>query len=190
MTIPASELAQVIASAQTGDKDALERLYRAYASAIYRYMVYRVPQGEAEDLTAEVFLKMVQDLPTYTYVGVPFEAWLYRIAHARVADYYRNQQRRATLPISEQLPQDAPAPEEAYSRQQEIAHIRELLQNLNEEQRTILLLRFVERKSHEEVAMLTGKSVTAVKSIQHRALNRLASLLGASKLRHYLRGES
>lgn len=190
MTIPPSDLPNVIALAQRGHKEAIARLYRAYASLVYRYMLYRVPEGEVEDLTAEVFVKMVSDLPSYTYTGAPFEAWLYRIAAARVADYYRQQERHKTTSISENLPQDTLQPEEAYLQQQEIAHIRQLLEKLSEEQRTILLLRFVERKSHEEVALLIGKSVTAVKSLQHRALNRLAGLLGSSKIRHYLRGDT
>lgn len=186
-----ADLHQTIQRAQQGDKESVAMLYQTFAQVIYRYIAYRVPtSSDAEDLTAEVFMKMVQGLPRYQVTGAPFEAWLYSIAAARIADWHRRNQRRAQVELSETLTTGDPLPEDQLLQVQEVEHLRSAIQQLPEEQQTILILRFIERKSHEEVAEIMSKSVTAVKSIQHRALQRLAMLLGLDKkARHYLRGD-
>lgn len=184
---------QLIARAQRGDGEAVAALYRRHVGAIARYIAYRVPDDAVvEDLTAEVFLRMVEGLSGYRQTGAPFEAWLYRIAAARVADYYRHQTRAAEQPLDDVPADDGePTLEFDLTQKEEFATLREALQQLSDEHQTILLLRFVERKSHEEVARLLGKSVQAVAVAQHRALRRLAELLGTDKQdRHYLRGRS
>lgn len=181
-----------------GDPNAIADLYRLYLPAMTRYISYRVADDAVvEDLTAEVFLRMMEGLPRYNPIGIPFEAWLYRIAGARVADYYRRQKRRPQQPLGDDLHDDLPTianedtPLDLSLQEKEEFHaMREALQQLSDEQQTILVLRFVERKSHEEVAELLGKSGRAVATAQHRALKRLAELLGTEKIgRHYLRGE-
>ena len=185
------DLARIIRDAIRGDQSAVATLYDTYVDVIYRYVVHRVPRKEdAEDVTAEVFLNMVRRLPDYRLTGAPFEAWLYRIAAARVADFYRKIGRRPETELTEWLSDHSPLPEEQVQRQQEIDAARAALEELNEEQQTILFLRFRERKSHDEVAQILGKSTDAVRSAQHRALSRLADLLGSEgKARHYLRGK-
>lgn len=182
----------LIHRAQRGDADATAELYEQYVERIYRYVAYRVIDvADAEDLTAEVFVKMVEGLPGYRHTGVPFEAWLYRIASARVIDYRRRVQRRPQTELSESLSDDAAdTPEQAVVDQQELESLRQALSHLSDEQQSLLVLRFIERKSHEQVALVMGKSISAVKSIQHRALSLLAAQLGESKVRHYLRGTS
>jgi RNA polymerase sigma-70 factor (ECF subfamily) len=181
----------LIHRAQKGDSSAVAQLYQMHAQAIYQYVLYRVPTTEdAEDLTAEVFVKMVEGLPSYQYTGAPFESWLYRIAAARVADSHRRAYRRPQIELTESLTSIDDAPEDYILQEQELDSLRAALAKLNEDYQTVLVLRFIERKSHEEVAEIMTKSVTAVKTIQHRALHRLASLLGSdSKARHYLRGD-
>lgn len=180
----------LIQAAQSGDAGALAALYRCHVDAIYRYVSYRVPeQFVADDLTAEVFLRMVEGLPAYRLNGAPFAAWLYRIAAARVADFYRRRTRHPVAELSDAEPDRAQSPESRLQMQQEQAELRMALAQLSDDHQSVLLLRFVERKSHAEVADLLGKTVTAVKSTQHRALTRLAELLGSEgKARHYLRG--
>lgn len=182
--------ARLIQRAHDGDPDATAQLYRRYAQAIFRYVSYRVPDAAAaEDLTAEVFLRMVEGLPHYVSNGAPFVAWLYRIAAARVADYYRCRARRPEAVLRDTEPDRTSSPEGALQDSEEVSALREALGQLSPEQQDILLLRFVEHKSHAEVALILGRSVTAIKSAQHRALTRLADLLGTSgKARHYLRG--
>ncbi len=183
---------RLIQLACDGDQEAIAVLYRAHVQAIYRYISYRVPEtAAADDLTAEVFLRMVEGLPAYTLNGAPFEAWLYRIAAARVADYYRVRTRRPQTELSDAEPDRGVSPEGLLQNAEEHSELRAALRELSDEQQDILLLRFVERKSHAEVAKILGKSVTAIKSAQHRALVRLAELMGLNgKGRHYLRGRS
>jgi RNA polymerase sigma-70 factor (ECF subfamily) len=184
------DVRQLIRRAQAGDREAVATLYRAYVQSIYRYVIARVESAQdAEDITAEVFVGMVKSLRTYEITDAPFAAWLYRLAASRIADFYRAQQRRPVSELSENLPDDLMLPEEQMFQQQSFETLRKALKQLTEEQQTILVLRFVDRKSHEEVAAILGKTMTAVKSAQHRALEQLTTILGAeSKSRHYLRG--
>lgn len=181
---------QLVRQAKAGNSQAVAALYQQYATAIYRYIYYRVPtSSDAEDLTAEVFLKMVEGLPKYNITGAPFEAWLYRIAAARVADFHRRAHQRPQDELSEHLADYVPLPEEQLQETQEAEVLRQMLRQFSEEDQNILILRFVERKSHKDVASLLGKTVSAVKSAQHRALVLLADRMGAEgKIRHYLRG--
>jgi len=185
-----SDTDELIQRAQKGDHEAVAALYETYVAAIYRYVLYRVSSAaDAEDLTAEVFLKMVEGLPAYRLTGAPFESWLYRIASARIIDFRRRAKRRAHVELSDSLMDGKPLPEEQLQYRQELDSLRQALQKLSDEQQTVLILRFIERKSHQEVALILGRSITAVKSVQHRALVELTTLLGsAEKVRHYLRG--
>jgi len=189
VSIPPLEINPIIRAAQKGEESAITRLYQEYSQAIYRYIAYRVPVDEAEDLTAEVFVSMVEALPRYRISEVPFEAWLYRIASARVADYHRRFTRHPTTELLETTPESDTMPEEQILLDQEASELRAALGKLSQEQQDVLLLRFVNHKSHEEVSRMLNKSVSAVKTIQHRALTQLATLLGSEKQgRHYLRG--
>lgn len=181
----------LIERAQNGDADAMAGLYRRHVAAITRYISYRISeQTVIEDLTAEVFLRMVEGLPGYRITGAPFEAWLYRIAAARVATYYRKRDRYVEEALSERIESRFTLPEADIVQAEEHDELRAALRQLSDEQQTILILRFVERKSHEDVAQLLDKSHRAVATAQHRALKRLARLLGTTKTsRHYIRGK-
>lgn len=185
-----NDVETIIRKAKQGDKTAIAILYETYADLIYRYISHRVPEGDVEDITSDVFVNMVQGLPEYEIVGAPFEAWLYRIASARIADYYRKRSRRLESDLSETMSDTSkPLPEESLIESQEVGDLKKALEQLNEEERMVVILRFVERKSHREVAHIMGKSEMAVRSIQHRALVRMTHLLGIDdKARHYLRG--
>ncbi|MCU0515054.1 MAG: sigma-70 family RNA polymerase sigma factor [Anaerolineae bacterium] len=183
------ELELVIQRAMRGDRQAVAILYETFVRQIYRYVAYRVTNAaDAEDLTAEIFVKMLEGLPGYRQTGAPFEAWLYRIAFSRIVDFHRRG-RRTPQDVPEELPDDSPLPEETLLEKQELERLRAAIGALTDEQQQILMLRFIERKSHQEVAALVGRSVSAVKTIQHRALVELAARLGSpEKVRHYLRG--
>ncbi len=184
---------EIIHRAIEGDAEATTILYRTYAPKIYRYVSYRVPtDADAEDLTAEVFLRMVAGLPEYRITGAPFESWLYRIAIARVADWHRGDDRKKQVQLSDTIAADIPLPEDLLEQKQDMEDLWRLIrQHLTGEQQTVLILRFVERKRHKEVATLMGKSAMAVKTIQYRALMQLAGLLGArrEKSHHCLGGQ-
>lgn len=181
---------QLIAAAQAGDKQAVSALYEAYAQPIFRYISYRVDsEMTAEDLTAEVFLRMVQGLPRYQDSGAPFGAWLYRIASTQVADHYRKKRRAASEPISESQPSDDTDPFGKTAKKEELEQLRRALSALSEDYQTLLILRFMQQLPHGEVAVILNKSESAIRVMQHRALQALAKELGAGgKARSYLRG--
>lgn len=185
-----SQIEQIVRRAQKGESGAVALLYETYAPAIYRYIAYRVSaESDVKDLTAEVFVRMVEGLPAYRLTGAPFESWLYRIAEARIVDFRRRARRRPQVELSEALADQTALPEEQAEQQQEFEALRHALQQLSDEHQSILILRFVERKSHEDVARILNKTVGAVKAAQHRALIQMVALLGSEeKARHYLRG--
>ncbi|MBL8134871.1 MAG: sigma-70 family RNA polymerase sigma factor [Anaerolineae bacterium] len=184
------EIAEYIKRAQQGDREALAILYQLHVHAIHRYVGARIGVAEdSEDVTAEVFVAMVKALPAYRPTGAPFAAWLYRIASAQVANYYRKHNRLTREEDVDRLQDPDSSPEELFQDAEKLEMVRRALNQLSEEQQIILVMRFVERKSHAEVASSLGKSVAAVKTLQHRALIALSELLGTSqKSRHYLRG--
>jgi RNA polymerase sigma-70 factor (ECF subfamily) len=174
---------RLIEQAQGGDRAALGELYRRHADAIYRYVRVRVGDPVvAEDLTAEVFLNMLQGLRGYRYTGAPFMAWLYRIAHARTVDHWRRVGRRQETTLPEGLAATGDDPEATVSAHNEWAELVAALSHLTDGQQQVILLRFVEGMSLAQAAAVMGKTVGAVKALQHRALNALARLLRASRL--------
>ncbi|MEO0596131.1 MAG: sigma-70 family RNA polymerase sigma factor [Chloroflexota bacterium] len=169
----------LIRQAKRGNRQAISVLYRAHSDMIYRYILVRVNDKMlAEDLTADVFTKMVEGLSSYRLTGAPFEAWLYRIASARVVDHRRKQTYRQHSEINETSLVSEQSPEDRILEKQEAATLQYALTRLNEQDRLVIMMRFVERKSHKEVADLLGKSEVTVRSIQHRALSRLATEMG------------
>jgi RNA polymerase sigma-70 factor (ECF subfamily) len=180
----------LIARAGKGDKEAVSALYEGYAQVIFRYISYRVESDMvAEDLTAEVFLRMVQGLPRYQDTGAPFGAWLYRIAATQIADHHRSK-RRSAEPLSDEQPSDDTDPFGKTAKAQEQAQLRRALKSLPEEYQTLLILRFMQGLPHSEVAAILNKSDAHIRVMQHRALKALAKVLGAdSKARSYLRGD-
>lgn len=164
--------------AKQGDKRAVGELYRRHVDMIYRYTYARVKDvAVAEDLTAQVFLKALEGLDSYQPTGVPFSAWLYRIAHARTVDHWRQQQRRQEVMLPETMPSRAPQPDDVAIAKSEWNTALDLLDRLTDDQRDVIILRFIEEMSLAEVAELLDKTVGAVKALQHRALASLARLL-------------
>ncbi|MCB9451257.1 MAG: sigma-70 family RNA polymerase sigma factor [Anaerolineaceae bacterium] len=182
---------QLIQRAQQGDKEAVGMLYEAYVQAIFNYVSYRVESDHvAEDLTAEVFVRMVTGLSTYQYTGAPLGAWLYRIAASRIADYYRARKHMREGEIPENQATDDTDPFGKIAKYEERARLRKALRTLPEDYQTVLILRFMQHQTHAQVAEAMGKSERAVRVMQHRALKALAKALGQSgKSRSYLRGE-
>ncbi len=168
----------LIQRAQQGDQGAFEELYHRHAPGIFRYFLLRVrDHALAEDLTGEVFIRMVKSMPEYTDRGLPFGAWLYRIAHDRVVDHLRYSARHPLEALSETTLDPAPGPEHLAAYQVEASQIAAALTRLSEDQRLVIELRFIEGYNLEETAGLMRRSVGAVKALQHRALQKLAERL-------------
>lgn len=170
---------QVIRKAKKGDEGAISSLYKTYVDCIFNYVAYRLSGDTktAEDITSEVMIRMVRELPKYRITRAPFEAWLYRIASNQIVDYYRQHNRVIESNLSDSLASDAPDPERHLMESQRLHRLRTSMTKLKSEEQILLSLRFFERKSHEETAQMLGRSVSSIRTMQHRALKRLADLM-------------
>jgi len=176
--VPQDDESQLIERAQRGDRGALSELYRRHADAVYRYVHLRVGDAiVAEDLTAEVFLRALEGLEEYRYTGVPFIVWLYRIAHARTVDHWRQTGRRQETELSDRMAATGANPEVIVGTRIERADLAAALRRLTNDQQQVIILRFVEEMSLAQVAAVMNKTVGAVKALQHRALVSLSRLM-------------
>ncbi|MFQ5946257.1 MAG: sigma-70 family RNA polymerase sigma factor [Anaerolineae bacterium] len=165
---------RLIQRAQADDPEAVSRLYRRHVESIYRYIHLRVGRQDlAEDLTGDVFVRALEALRTYEYRGVPFSAWLYRIAHDRVVDYYRREARREEDVLVEE-PEDAErGPASTLEAGLARDRLGAALRRLTPDQQMVISLKFGEDMTNAQVAELMDKTEGAVKSLQHRALASL-----------------
>jgi RNA polymerase sigma-70 factor (ECF subfamily) len=172
---------RLIQQAKRGDPAAFAELYDRYQPAIYRYIFYRVDDvPTADDLTAEVFVRLVERIDRFTYRGRPLLAWLYTIARNLVADHHRHTGRVLPLSLDEQWAGDAADPEKAAEYRLTQHRLVAALACLTEDQRHVILLKFVEGMDNDTVAQTLGKSVGAIKALQHRALVALRRILEGS----------
>lgn len=170
---------RLLKRARRGDAEAFAALYRANVQAIFRYIFYRVSHAPlAEDLTGDVFIRALKGISTYQDQGKPFVAWLYRIAHDRVVDHYRQQKRQPETPLGDdvQLPVSSNM-DAGVLRRQAARALREAIAELTTDQQQVIILRFIEGKRLEMVAQVMGKNANAIKQLQHRALATLAKQL-------------
>jgi RNA polymerase sigma-70 factor (ECF subfamily) len=160
--------------------EAIGALYDRHHPHIFRYLWSRVrDQHQAEDLTGEVFLRMLTHLPSYRWRGVPFRSWLYRIAHNLAMDTFRKQGKTDTIPLDQaaSVTGNGVAPEVEVERHLTIERVKRALQEIDPLQGEVVVLRFLSGLSLREVALVLDKSVAAVKSLQHRGLVALRAEL-------------
>jgi RNA polymerase sigma-70 factor (ECF subfamily) len=171
---------ELVDLARQGDKDAFGALYERYVEKIYNYIYYRTSSHhDAEDLTARVFFRAMSHIETYTERGVPFQAWLYRIAHNLVANWHRDRGRRKVIPLDEYITASlkTDAPEKKAEEEEELAALRAAIRRLPEERQQLLVLKFVERLSNAEIGVIMDRTEGAVKSLYHRTLLSLRDML-------------
>jgi RNA polymerase sigma-70 factor (ECF subfamily) len=165
----------LVERAQSGDREALEELYLIHFDRIYSYLHLSVGnRHDAEDLTTQTFLKMLEAIGRFRWQSVPFSAWLFRIAHNLAIDYFRARRR---VQAEDEVPEVA-GQEESSAEQQAMdslgqAGMLTLIERLSPEQRQVLTLKFLFGLANAEVAGILGKTEGAVKSLQHRALATL-----------------
>jgi RNA polymerase sigma-70 factor (ECF subfamily) len=179
-----AEMIALISAAQRGDPKAYDQLYNLYADRLFRFLYLRLGEREpAEDLMAEVFVRLIRMLPRYrinsTRPVAAFSAWLYRIAANLLTDHYRRQRfrRHADLADQSQLAADDPSPHQRAEADEAATDVWAAVSQLGAEQQAVVLYRFAEQCSLAEAADLMGKSAGAVKALQHRALANLRRLL-------------
>ena len=169
--------------AQTYDEQAIGELYDLYAPLIYAYLYRRVQDAQlAEDLTSEVFVRVLQAIRAEQFWHTSFRAWLYRIAHNQVVDYYRQQSRMAVVPLEEHLiPDDGEDMDAAQAEQHTNTMLGDALRRLTSDQQQVLTLRFGEQLKTHEVAEIMNKSIGAVEALQHRALAALRRVVNQGR---------
>jgi RNA polymerase sigma-70 factor (ECF subfamily) len=174
---------EILSRAARGDRDAFGALYERYIERIFNYVYYRTGNlHDAEDLTARVFQRAMNHIHSYTDRGVPFSAWLYRIAHNLVANWHRDRSRRQELPLRDvpALPSKEDRPETRLVRTQDQDALMRLIRQLPPDRQTLLILKFVEDLSNAEIGKIMGRSEGAVKSLYHRTLLALRDQIGHS----------
>ncbi len=165
-----------ITRASQGDSDAFSLLYELNVNRIYNYVFYRVgSEVDAEDITSRVFFRAFGHISNYVDKGVPFSAWLYRIAHNLIANWHRDNFRRHEVSLDEHidLPQRIEQPESTLEQTQEIELLLKGIRNLPDDRQQLLVLKFTEHLSNAEIAVIMKKSEGAVKSLYHRSLASL-----------------
>lgn len=179
---------ELVELAKTGDKDAFGELYERYIEKIYSYVYYRMGNHhDAEDLTARVFFRAMSHIPNYTERGVPFQAWLYRIAHNLVANWHRDRGRRKVIPLDEFIAASlkSESPDSQAEDQEEQDALRAAIRRLPEERQQLLLLKFVDHLSNAEIGVIMDRTEGAIKSLYHRTLLALRDELQSQLPSHY-----
>jgi RNA polymerase sigma-70 factor (ECF subfamily) len=171
----ATDLRRLVERAQKGDRAALEELYLRHFDRVYSYLHMSVGnRHDAEDLTNQTFMKMLESIDRFEWRKVPISAWLFRIAHNLAMDHFRANRRW-------QPEEEPPEPKDSAERSAEDEALQsigrrsmlEMIESLSPDQQQVLTLKFVFNFSNSEVATILGKTDGAVKSLQHRALASL-----------------
>ncbi|MDO8616066.1 MAG: sigma-70 family RNA polymerase sigma factor [Dehalococcoidia bacterium] len=169
---------QLVRRAQSYEEDALQQLYQTYYPKIYSYAFLQMGDVQAaEDLASDVMLKMIESIRTYRFRGLPFGAWIFRIARNRLIDLHRRRRRRGEVDLSETLASVLASPQALAERALERGQLQVALKHLTDEQRQVIVLKFIQGFDNRSVGRIMGRSEGAIKSLQHRALRALRRLL-------------
>jgi RNA polymerase sigma-70 factor, ECF subfamily len=174
---------ELLAQASQGNQEAFGQLYEKYIGRIYNYVYYRTGNSQdAEDLTARVFYRAMGHIHTYHNRGLPFSAWLYRIAHNLVANWHRDNSRRQEIPLDDGFMsfQRNDHPELELVHQEDRDRLFVVLRNLTVERQQLIILKFVDHLSNAEIGQIMGRTEGAVKSLYHRTLLSLRDDLAGS----------
>lgn len=155
------------------DKGAFGELYERYMPKMYSYIFYRTSnQHDAEDLTARVFFRAMSHIGNYVDKGLPFQAWLYRIAHNLVANWHRDQGRRKIIALDDYVGHSlkSESPDRLAEELEEREQLMEAIQGLPEDRQQLLLLKFIDQLSNAEIGQIMSRTEGAIKSLYHRTL--------------------
>jgi RNA polymerase sigma-70 factor (ECF subfamily) len=176
-----AEMWSLVRAAQAGDGDAFGKLYDRYVDSVFRFIFYRInDRARAEDFTSETFLRALRRISTINYQGRDIGAWFMTIARNIVFDHVKSARFRLELTTAEMLDSDAtgPGPEATVLAHLTNERLMQAVNELGDEQKECIVLRFLNGLSVAETAEVMGKNDGAIKALQHRAIKRLASFLG------------
>ena len=170
----------LVRRAQQRDQVALTQIYEENFDKIYRYIVLKIgDRAEAEDMTQQVFLNALKSISSYKWKGMPFSAWLFRIAHNQVVDHYRRKARSSFVPLDENIASGYDNPGRDAERKMEIEEMNRATGQLTKPQQEVISLRFAGELSIAEVARMMRKSEGAIKALQHAAIISLRKIMSA-----------
>ncbi len=158
------------------DPEAFGVLYETYVGQIYQYVFYRTGNRyDAEDLTARTFYKALANLGGYRYQGLPFSAWLYRIAHNLVANWHRDRARRAGIPLDSlaMVGDGKESTEQLAESRERVEVLREAISRLPPDRQELLVLKYSTDLSNREIGRVMGRTEGAIKALYHRTLSAL-----------------
>lgn len=171
------DIEQLVIQAQAGRADAFAKLYDIFVNQIYRYVYFRVGGEETEDLTELIFLKILENIKQYRPGVRSFSSWIFRIAHNTVVDFYRSNHRHEELleEIEDQR-REANTLHRAHHHFDQ-ALLTSAMHELPDHYRQIIILKYLNDLSHEEIAFIMGRSQAAIRILQFRALKNLRRIL-------------
>ena len=164
---------EILNQAIQGDLEAFSHLYEQHIDKIYNYIYYRIGNHhDAEDLTARVFYRALGHIQTFKPRGVPFSAWLYRIAHNLVANWHRDKSRRKEISLEDhvEFSNHSYQLEKHLMQSQENEALLKAIRSMGAERQQLLILKLVEGMSNYEIGLIMGRSEGAIKSLYHRTL--------------------
>ncbi len=175
---------RLLAEARGGDSDAIMEIYEQYFPPVYQFIRLRVGDAAlAEDLTSEVFVKLVDALRGRNAPRQSLRGWVFRVARNVLATHFGKVRRYPMTSLEEWIPSPSEHdPEVQFIRTLNLERARQALRRLNAEQQEVLILRFGQKLDLQETADIMGKSVSAIKSLQFRAVNTLRQLLGEMRM--------
>jgi len=174
-----------LASMARDNPDAFGELYERHMRKIYNYIFYRTGNyQDAEDLTAKVFQRAFRHVHRFEDKGVPFSAWLYRIAHNLVANWHRDRGRRTLIPLENYFGDSDPSihPEKEAIAGERTELLLNIIRELPADRQQLLILKFVEHLSNAEIGAIMGRTEGAIKSLYHRTLSALRNEAGTERM--------
>ena len=175
---------RLLKQARAGDSDAVMQIYEQYFPPVYQFIQLRVGDPVlAEDLTSEVFLKLIDALRGHNAPNYSLRGWIFRVARNVLSNHFGKMRKYPVTSLDEWLPSSGDDdPEVQFIRSQNLDHVRRALRMLNAEQQEVLILRCGQKLDLQQTADIMGKSVSAIKSLQFRAVGTLRKLLGEMRL--------
>ena len=167
---------ELISLATAGNSEAFGYLYEKYIDQIYNYIYYRTSNGkDAEDLCSRVFIRALHHIERYEDRGYPFSAWLYRIAHNLVVNWYRDKDKKEEISLSEQYPPPTMAGnvEDRIEKEDEKVALLRVIASLPEDRKELLVLKHVEGLTNSEIGQIMDRTEGAIKALYHRTLESL-----------------
>lgn len=169
---------KIILSAKKGDSKAISELYNQYKPRILNYLYHRVGDSQvAEELTTEVFIRMIDNLPKFKLKNVPFQVWLFKIARNLLIDHYRISKKYNHVELHEEIVSNSDLPEIKIEKNMEVEILRNAICNLTDDQSDVITLRFIAEMPINQVAKVLKKSEGAIKMLQTRALQALNKMM-------------